>query len=146
MDRIAYPSVPAGTDEFERDRVHREAAWEWIHENPMESLHLAWAKLCRTWSVTLHAPGYSSMSYQLIGWLTVAPVYALALIGAYVSRKRVIVVLLLIAPAIYFSLVHMVFVGSVRYRLPAMPFLFLLAGAAIDHWRRRARPDGAARG
>lgn len=145
MDRIEYPIVPAGTDEYERDRVHREAAWNWIRANPRESMQLAWAKLRRTWSVTLHAPGYSTTRYLLIGWLTVAPVYGLALIGAFLLRKQVFVVLLLIAPGVYFSLVHMVFVGSVRYRLPAMPFLFLLAGAAIDYWRCRERPDGAAR-
>ena len=146
MNRIEYPSGLAGTNEYEQDRAHREAAWKWIRENPSKSLGLAWTKLRRTWSVTLHAPGYSSPRYQLIGWLTVAPVYGLALTGAFVIRKQPLVLMLLIAPGIYFSLVHMVFVGSVRYRLPVMPFIFLLAGTAIDHWRRRAGAVGTSRG
>ena len=38
---------------------------------------------------------------------------------------------LLLSPAIYFTLLHVIFVGSIRYRLPAMPLLFLFAAAAI---------------
>jgi hypothetical protein len=38
---------------------------------------------------------------------------------------------LLLLPAAYFTLIHMVFVGSVRYRLPAMPFIFILAAVGL---------------
>jgi dolichyl-phosphate-mannose-protein mannosyltransferase len=146
MNRILYPSVPADADEYARDRDYRKAALRWIRENPGEAIRLAGVKLRRTWSVTLNAPGYVSSGYRLVGWLTVAPIYLLACLGAFVMRKRAILVLFLIAPAIYFSFVHMVFVGSVRYRLPAMPFVFLLAGAAIDHWRNAGRRQRAVRG
>jgi hypothetical protein len=45
-------------------------------------------------------------------------------------------VLLLLAPAIYLSAVHMVFVGSVRYRVPIMPILDVLAGVgALGVWQ-----------
>ncbi len=145
LERIQYPPVSTQADEYVRDRIYQEAAIDWIRDYPGPAVRLAWAKLMRTWSVTINAPGYSSPIYKLIGWLTVAPVYVLAMIGVYVLRKRSLVVWLLLMPAIYFSGVHMVFVGSVRYRLPAMPFLFLLAGAAIDcFWRSAAARSGKA--
>lgn len=146
MDRIEYPPVPADADEYARDQSHREAAIDWIRKHPGQVIRLARAKLARTWSVTINAPGYSSPVYQGIGWLTVAPIYLLAAVGIYLLRKRPVVVWLCLTPALYFSCIHMVFVGSVRYRLPAMPLLFLLAGAAIDRgWRAASRP-AAARG
>lgn len=137
MDRIIYPTPPEGANEWERDRFYRRAAFAWVREHPAEAVRLAGLKLLRTWSVTINAPGYSSPRYVLIGWLTVAPVFALALCGLWVIRRhRALLVLLLLVP-VYFSLVHVVFIGSVRYRVPAMPFVFILAAVgAVGLWRR----------
>lgn len=141
MDRIEYPVFPPGADEYVRDQLCREAAFAWAAEHPMDVLSLALAKLRRTWSITINAPGYSSILYELVGWLTTAPEFALALVGAFLLRRRRSTVLFLLLPAIYFTLLHMVFVGSVRYRIPAMPFLFVLAGVTVaDLWRRIVRP------
>ncbi|MCZ6681912.1 MAG: glycosyltransferase family 39 protein [Planctomycetota bacterium] len=137
MDRIEYPPFPSGADEYERDRISRNAALEWTRSNPRRALALAWTKLRRTWSVEINAPGYSSGLYVAIGWLTVAPVFACAAAGAWTLRKRPWTLAFLLAPAVYFTLLHMVFVGSIRYRLPAMPCLFVLAAVAIHAARRR---------
>ncbi len=85
----------------------------------------------RTWSITLHAPGYSSILHRAICWLSVAPVFVMALVGIWRMRRHRAIVGLLLLPAVYFTLIHVVFVGSVRYRLPAVPFLFVLAAAGL---------------
>jgi 4-amino-4-deoxy-L-arabinose transferase-like glycosyltransferase len=139
MDRIRYPEFPAGAGEIQRDRLCRQAAFTWAAEHPRQVLALAWAKLGRTWSITISATDYSSRLYKAIAWLTVAPEFALALGGLGLLRGRRAVVALLLVPAIYFTLVHMVFVGSVRYRVPAMPFLFVLAGVALHRMIRGLR-------
>lgn len=133
MDRIAYPAFPPDADECERDRLCRAAALGWAREHPVEALGLAWVKLRRTWSVTINAADYSSASYTVVAWATVAPEFLLAFLGGLrLVRHRFGVLALLLLPGVYFTLMHMVFVGSVRYRLPAMPFLFVLAGVAVD--------------
>jgi 4-amino-4-deoxy-L-arabinose transferase-like glycosyltransferase len=111
MNRINYPTIPPDANEFERDRICREAALDWARHNPSRVMSLAAEKLC----------------------------------GAWLMRRQPPVLGLLLAPAIYFSLVHMVFVGSVRYRLPAMPFLFILSAVALDRILTLRFPPPAAR-
>ncbi len=131
MDRIAYPHVVDDANEVERDRVYREAAVDWASAHPEETVRLAIRKLSRTWSITINADAFQSGFYAAIGWISVAPVFLLALIGIWRIRGKWRVLVLLLLPGAYFTLVHMVFVGSVRYRLPAMPFLFILAAIGL---------------
>lgn len=145
MDRIEYPPLDPGANELVRDRVHRKHAIDWATQHPRRVIELAWAKLTRTWSIRLNAADYQSPLYQAIAWLTVAPIFALALAGIWVERRRPEVLLLLLAPAVYFTLMHMVFVGSIRYRIPAMPFVFILAAIAAVRPFRTAltRPEAS---
>jgi hypothetical protein len=141
MERIVYPPVPAGSDEAGRDAIFRRVALDWAREHPGDVLRLAWAKFRRTWSISMNAPAYSSLLYDVVCWVSVAPVFLLAALGVGRWPGAAGARLLLLAPAVYFTLAHMVFIGSVRYRLPAMPFLFILAGAAADRLlRSTARP------
>lgn len=139
MDRIQYPPFPATADELERDRLCRQAALDWAKAHPDNVMRLALAKLKRTWSIEINASGYTTPVLRAVCWLTVAPQFLLALVGVVALRRRTDLIALLLAPAVYFSLVHMVFVGSVRYRLPTMPFLFLLAASAIAAFQSRRR-------
>jgi hypothetical protein len=132
MDRIEYPDFPPGADECQRDRLCRAAAWSWAGEHPAEVLRLAWVKFRRTWSIAVNAADYASPLATVAAWLTVAPEFALIVGGIFLLRKERTTLLLLLVPAIYFTLLHAVFVGSVRYRVPAMPFLFILAAATLN--------------
>lgn len=144
MDRIVYPPVNADADEAERDAVYRRAALDWARSHPRETLSLAWTKLRRTWSITLNAPGYESALFTAVGWLTVAPIFVLAAVGVWRMRRQGWTLLFLLSPAIYFSAIHMVFVGSVRYRLPAMPLLMILVVIGAGARLRLDRPRGNA--
>ncbi len=137
MEKIEYPPVADDANEVQRDAVYRDAALSWMREHPAESLQLAWTKLIRTWSITMNAPGYQSGLYAVICWLSVFPIFVLAAVGALYQWRRWWLMAFLLAPAAYFTLVHMVFVGSVRYRLPAMPLIFILAATALDRWLPR---------
>ncbi|MEE8169089.1 MAG: hypothetical protein V3T70_00945 [Phycisphaerae bacterium] len=141
MQKVAWPTVADGANERARDRIYRDAALDWARAHPADAVRLALIKLVRTWSISPNAPGYQSGLYAAIGWLTVAPVFVLAAVGAWLRRRDRMTALLL-APALCFSLIHMVFVGSVRYRVPAMPGLFILAGVAVAGLlQRRARRE-----
>lgn len=134
MDRILYPATPPDANELERDDIYRRKALNWASEHPTETAALALRKLARTWSIEMNASGYGGGAYRWICWMTVAPEFLLAMAGFWLLRKRRALLAFLLAPAVYFTLIHMIFVGSVRYRLPAMPLLFVLCAAALDHW------------
>jgi hypothetical protein len=46
-------------------------------------------------------------------------------------RRRAFELTLLAAPAVYLTAMHMVFIGSLRYRQPAMLTLAILAAVAV---------------
>lgn len=131
MDRIVYPRMPQDADEVARDAICRDAALAWALDHPAAVARLALVKLARTWSPVIHAAEYRSPIFVVVSLVTVLPVYGLALAGLWLIRHRTADVLLLLAPVAYFTLIHMVFVGSVRYRVPAMPLVFVLAALGL---------------
>jgi hypothetical protein len=69
------------------------------------------------------------------------PLLALAVLGLVMRMRRDVLILLLI-PIVYFTAVHALFLGSVRYRTPLMPLVCLLAAHGIVQalkWPRRGQ-------
>ena len=109
----------------------------------------------RMWSPIPNADTYRRPEVRLIGAGWTLPIFALAVMGAVVTIRRagqggLCTALFLLAPALYLSIVHSVFVGSVRYRLPAMPMIEILAAAALGvllqrSARRSATEESGAR-
>jgi 4-amino-4-deoxy-L-arabinose transferase-like glycosyltransferase len=131
MDKIAVPVKMGVMTEHDVDREYHKMAMEAIEKNPGRFVKLAMVKFLRTWSVVPNFQEYRKPLYMLVMALSVAPIVILALWGWWVERARVRDWVLVLLPVAYFTAMHMVFVGSVRYREPAMAFLMILAGAAI---------------
>ena len=79
------------------------------------------------------------------------PIFALILLGAWDRRRDPRALVLLAGPLLYFAALHMVFVGSIRYRIPAeVPAMGLAAIGAVQWAGRRsarsARQAGSGRG
>lgn len=131
MERIVYPALPPGAGELERDRACRRAAIDWAAAHPRQTLRLAGAKLARLWSITLHAPGYRGGWADVVCWLTVAPVFAAAAIGVWTLRRRRTLLAALLAAPLYYTAQHTVFIGSVRYRVPLLAMIYVLAATTM---------------
>ena len=63
--------------------------------------------------------------------LVTVPIWLAALLGAWVYRHAAGAVSLCLVPTLYSCALHLVFVSSVRYRVPGVPFLCILAGAGF---------------
>jgi 4-amino-4-deoxy-L-arabinose transferase-like glycosyltransferase len=128
--------------EVRLDRRMRDAALDWAGENPGRALQLAGVKFARTWSPWPNEPSFRRWYVALPVAISYVTVMALAIVGTWRYRANGWRVALFWLPAIYFTLLHMVFVGSIRYRQPAMLALAVPAGAAaaevLTHANRSA--------
>ena len=129
----AEQNPPAGQIFEDRiDERMKQASLKWASEHPQRVVELAAIKFVRIWSPWPNAAEFRSQKLRLVLMVSFVPALILAAIGTYRSRQQFLIVLLLWLPAIYFTLLHMIFVSSIRYRQPAMVPLLILAavGAA----------------
>ena len=121
-----------GLDELERDRLLAADARQWIREHPGAWIRLALVKFGRTWSPVPNEAGHRKW-YQMVvsaaNWLVILALTLIAILKA-AKRQRGLIIWCLI-PAILVVFGHLFVVGSVRYRMPAWPFLDILAGVGI---------------
>lgn len=132
---LANPGVGLeSTLEWRIDRRLHEEAWEWAIGNPSDALWLGMIKFRKTWSPVPQARELSNrwvrwweaFSYLLIVVLSVLGLYRLR-----VDRKRWADGIWMALPCVYLAILHMVFVGSVRYRQPGVLVLCGLAGIGL---------------
>jgi hypothetical protein len=136
---------PRGLFEDRLDRRLAQAALAWAWAHPRQVLALAAIKFARMWSPWPHARELGGFWTRLAVGLAYPPVLLLALgAGCRAIRRQQWDWLLLWAPAVYLTLLHVVFVSSLRYRMPAMLPLMVLAAAALEGWWT-GRRDAAAR-
>jgi len=130
--------------EYEMDHEYRRRAWRFAVDHPGRTVELCFLKLARFWKPWPNAPQFQSW------WSTVPlaayylPVMAFAAVGAWRNRRDPGRLLLTLGPVLLFSLIHCLFVGSVRYRLPAeYPLLILSAAGLTGTWPRSASAPSA---
>ncbi len=143
----------AALDEVQVDRRLGALARRHMWHDPYRVVRLAGVKFARTWNPR---PNYEQYRGGLAGLVSAAfmlPVIVASLVGVFrlvgqlgspsARRRRRLLIVLLWLPIAYFTLVHCIYIGSLRYRVPLMPFMIISAAAAfvVTH-----DPVGTARG
>ena len=131
--------------EVEQDQVFRARSIAFARANPGRVLGLALVKLGRFWSPwpnadTLKAPGVAAASA-----LVTLPVLLLIALGAWQARRDLRALTLLLGPLLYFCGLHLVFVSSIRYRIPGEVPALGLAGLGLTRawgWFEARRSAG----
>jgi hypothetical protein len=120
--------------EYEVDRHYRRRAWAFVREHPGRALVLAGRKLARFFSPV-------PLASRLSQWWLRAPIAAFfalvflpAAYAAFSRRRDARLLLFTAGPLLYFAAIHMVFVGSMRYRLPAEYPLCVLSAVGLRDW------------
>lgn len=130
-------------ESFERrlDRRMRDAALRWAVNHPMEALRLAGVKFLRIWNVWPNEPTLANWRFGLLVLVGYVPLLIAGAYGAWRWASAGWPYQLCFLPAFYFTALHMIFVGSIRYRQPAMVALLVLAAGVVGTWwsRRGAR-------
>lgn len=129
----------ARMSEFEVDQKYKHLAWEFVKEHPQRTFELAFLKQSRYWNPVPNAEQFQRWWIRIpfLLWYCVLAIFTC--VGVWVKRKQIWTLVICLGPVIYFAAIHSIFVGSIRYRLPAeYPLLILTAvgiAASYHYWR-----------
>ncbi|MDO5581740.1 MAG: phospholipid carrier-dependent glycosyltransferase [Planctomycetia bacterium] len=116
--------------EVRLDRRLKKASLDWSRENPGQVVWLAGIKFFRLWNPVPNEPAFSSFKIRIILFFTSVPLMILGIAGFISTLKKGTIYGVLWLPAVYLTGLHVIFVSSVRYRMPAM-YGFMIAAAWI---------------
>jgi 4-amino-4-deoxy-L-arabinose transferase-like glycosyltransferase len=119
-------------DEVERNEYLSQRAHQWIRSHPGRAAALMVNKIARTWSPVPLSNDYGGrMLYVAAGLLYSVPFDLFVLLGLWKSALPRTAKVFLLLPAIYFTVIHALSVGSLRYRVPVEPPMAVIAGYAL---------------
>ena len=116
------------SDPVDRNKAQKDAAIEYIISNPGRFLEMAGVKFLRFWRLWPYANEYQQWYIVAASLLSYGSMLVMA-IGFVLrnSKKYFRETLPIFALFGYLTLVHMVTIGSIRYRFPLEPFLIIFA-------------------
>jgi hypothetical protein len=155
LGNIKQMSAVRDMTEVEWNRYFVSESFKAVRADPGRVLRLAGVKLVRMWNPFPNVETYQSRVVRALSACWTLPTFLGAAVGLVLllrqDRKDALrIAIFLFLPALYLTLLHSVFVGSVRYRLGAVPMLAILAAFAVvaiaDRMgkRRSAREDTVA--
>lgn len=123
--------------EYEMNQHYKNLAVDFAKTHPGETVRLMLVKFWRFWK-----PWPNADQFQHPVLLLVIAIFFLNLIvwsiwGIYALRDRPEFIFLYTMPIVYFTALHLLFVSSLRYRLPAEYPLTILAGVGLAYWLSR---------
>lgn len=130
----ASQELPARDFEFAFNEKMKNESLAWAQQNPVKCIHLSFVKFVRMWSPL---PNASEMGNQFLRWgiaIYFTPLLLISVWGLVRFGNHPQVVWVCLLPTVYFTLIHMVFVGSIRYRHPPMLTFAILAAAVLASW------------
>ncbi len=131
LERAAGNPNDADVFEVRVDRRMWNASLAWAAENPGRVLELAGIKFLRMWNVWPNEPAFRGWPTRLALLATYVPLLILSLVGVWRFTPWGWPYVLAWLPAVYLTLLHVIFVSSLRYREPAMLALAVLAAGVI---------------
>lgn len=140
----AGDSADESTFEFRLDRRMREAAITWALDHPGRVVQLMCIKFVRMWNVWPNAEMFGNWWMGLVLMVGYVPVAVCGVWGVCQFTRRGWPCALCLLPAVYLTIGHVIFVGSIRYRQPAMLAIIVLAAGAVAgsiRWGRTGCAD-----
>ncbi len=130
--------------EYEVNRHYWRAGLDYAREHPGRALQLALVKLWRFWKPWPSAAEAGGWASKIVIAAFSLLLFAACLAGAWLYRRNFVLLALTVGPVLFFSVLHAIFVGSLRYRLPAEYPLAVLAAAGFRHREATAKSPNTA--
>jgi hypothetical protein len=121
-----------GPFEYRLDQLFTTTAIDWARSHPRRVLELAGIKVLRLWNVWPNEAEFRSWGLRIVVLVTYLPLLLAGIYGAWKYVRSGWAYALAALPAVYLTLLHTIFVSSIRYREPAMLALIVLAAGAFS--------------
>ncbi|HNS32646.1 MAG TPA: glycosyltransferase family 39 protein [bacterium] len=121
-----FPENIMSVEETERDKLFYKMTFEVIRENPRRFLWLLQNKFKRFWNVIPNASDFTKPLYRITSVMSfgiMLPFFVLGFFASLKNRKAWFMHILII----FFTVFHMVFLASIRYRVAIEPFYIIFA-------------------
>ena len=143
MKFVEEPDVRS-LGEVEQDEVFRSRSIAFARSHPGRAVELAAIKFGRFWSPWPNAGTLRGLGVAAASASWTIPTFALIGLGAWSFRRDPRTLALLAGPLAYFCLLHMVFVSSIRYRIPGEAPAMGLAAVGLIRASMWLRPRASA--
>ncbi|MCA9035492.1 MAG: glycosyltransferase family 39 protein [Planctomycetaceae bacterium] len=134
MRFVDEENVYATMSEYDANEHYKSRAIAFALANKMRAVELGFVKAGRYLSLTLNASGFADSPASLVSVVFYLVFFAAVILGVYRWTGSPAGIAVLAAPFLLFLLVHMAFVGSIRYRLPVEFPLSIFAANALQGW------------
>jgi len=137
-----FPEGVWQIEESKRDAVFYHLTFDCIKNNPQRFILLLGKKFLRFWNVVPNASEYSGRLYSIISVLSFGLMIPFFIFGIFVPVRNCKTVFL-ISIIVFFTIFHMIFLASIRYRIAIEPFVILFASGGflwlIDYAKGKTR-------
>ena len=130
-DPAVVSHLSAIPDEIERQRAFSAEAMRYIIEDPRAFIQRMFLKFLRLWNVVPNAGEFQGNFYRFVSVASFGPVLVFSIAAVVIWRRRFPAFVPILMVIVYFTILHMVTIASLRYRLPVEPFLIILSAAPI---------------
>jgi len=137
VNKIFVVKVRKLSDEIEQNKVFKEKALEFIKKHPHKFLRLAFMKLKRFYNIEFNNKNLRKSKLNYISIFSYGIIFILFLFSIILNIKNWRKLSAIYILFIYFTLLHMIVIASIRYRLPLEPFMILLASYIIYYFYTR---------
>jgi len=121
-----FPKNILKMEETKRNSYLYSLAIEEIKKNPKRFIWLLYNKFKRFWNIVPNASQFQKPLYRIISILSFGLLLPFFIIGFFLSLKKK-KGLIIHAFIVYFTVFHMVFLASIRYRVAIEPFYIIFA-------------------
>ena len=134
---VDYSKFKHIKDLDKRDKAMWKAGINWIKNHPLDWIILECRKFKRFFSLTFYTPQYNKWYYNIIsilsyGVILILFLYSLFFIKPYFKKLSLMFLISLLTVGVY-----MVFIASIRYRLPIEPFMIIVASFSINKFMEK---------
>jgi len=123
------------SDPLKRNEKLKNEAIIYIKENPIAFLNLSIEKFIRFWRIWPYAEEYKSLHIIVVSVLSFGSILVLSLLFLFkITKQEYLKISPILTTFVYLTLVHMITIGSIRYRFPLEPFMIIFSGYTLSKY------------